>query len=225
MPGFAQTDNFANIAGGPAWFFYTADLTVAVPTKIDDVVGMASPYTPKTGWINGGALTRTALALAFATTQAVVTTAHTNVPVATRVTGTTATVQVPFQELSPAIIQLARNSPASVSIAAGAGGSGTPAQTAVPQGSVQQIKRRRGAVIIERDPGVTGVYGEGGARGQLVAWLIPQIGISAQGNTISLDPDTTAELLAQFDYFPEPTITDPTKQYGFVVFETGTTVP
>lgn len=222
---FGQTETYANLAGGPAWAFHTADLTVAVPAKLDDIVALTTPYAPKTGWIFAGPLSRSAMEEIFAMTEADVVTAHTNVVVAKRVTGTSRKVRIPYQDLSPAITQLAENTPASVSIAVGAGGSGTPAQTAVDLGNVARLNRRRMAFIVERDPGVTGVFGEGGARGQLFGLLAYQVGLSAAGSTLSLDPDTTAERIVEFDFYPETTITDPLKEHGRYVFETGLTVP
>src|SRR3954470_5385607 len=43
-----------NLLGGAVRVLY-APTTVAAPTNIFDVIGMVSPYAPKTGWVDFGA--------------------------------------------------------------------------------------------------------------------------------------------------------------------------
>jgi hypothetical protein len=225
--GFQQTpgDNLANLANGPGWVFYTTDLTVAVPTKIDDIVGMATPYTPKTGWVFGGAVTRDAMTVARTLTATDFMTGHTNVPIGRRVTDTTRIATINFQEMSPAIQQIIEASPAIETIAVGLAASGTPAQTRLRLGGIQTLPRRRLAIVGERDPSITGVTGEGGARGQLFAYVLFQVCLTATASTFSIDPDTVSSRPVELEAFPETTLADVRQQHGMMLFETGAIVP
>lgn len=225
--GFQQTpgDNAANYFNGPGWVFYTADLTVAVPAKIDDIVGMASPYTPKTGWLFGGAVTRNALTVARALTSTDFMTGHTNVPIARRVTGVSRAATIDFQEHTPALEQIIEAAPAIETIAVGAGGSGTPAQSRIRLGGIQTLPRHRLAIIAERDPNLTGVAGESGARGLLLAYVLFQVCLSGTASNFSIDPDTMSSRTVELEAFPETTLSDVRQQHGMELFETGLLVP
>jgi hypothetical protein len=223
MP-FQNTDTLANQANGPGFVYYTADLTVAVPAKIDDIVKMASPYTPQTGWIDGGMITRDAISIATALTVVKFMTGHTNVPVGERVTATSRTAGAKFEEITPSLLAMLENAEAPQTIAAGTTGSGTPAQSRVRLGNTASLARHRFAIVWERDPSLTGVFGEGGARGLLMAYVLCNAAIS-KGLTFALSPDTVSNLDVEFEAFPEPTLTDPRQQHGFWVAETGTVVP
>lgn len=222
---FQLPDTPANLWNGPGYFLYTADLTVAVPTKIDDIVTMKSPYGTKTGWINGGMVTRDAMSVAMSMTGTDFVTGHTNLPVGRRITATSRLMTVTLQELTGALMQLIENTPNPTTIAAGIAGSGTPAQAAVPLGAVTSLNRHRCAIVAECDPALTGVSAEGGARGHLIAYVLYQASISGKDSAWAVDPDTLSSRSVEFEAFPEPTITDITKQHGLWLSETGLTVP
>jgi hypothetical protein len=214
----------ANLFNGPGWFFY-APLTVTVPAKLDDIIALATPYAPKTGWISGGMVTRDAMSVAMSMTATDFMTGHSNLPVGRRVTDTSRLATVDLQELTPALTQLIENTPTPTTVAAGIAGSGTSAQTIIPVGSIQTLTRYRCAFVGERDPALTGVTGEGGARGLLFAYILYQASVSGKESTFSMDPDTLSSRAVELEAFPEPTIADVRQQHGFIALETGVTVP
>lgn len=204
----------------PAW-----DTSGALPQKLDDIVSLSTPYTVKSPWIPGGALSRDNVSAVRNIATNAVTTAHTNVPVTERVTNTTRTLSIPWQEVKAAIRQIAENAPAIETIAQGLAASGTPAQSRVRMGGITQLTRRRIAVIAERDPGVTGATTEGGARGQLFGYVLFNCAISAQGTNLDLHPDNAVSQAVQFDAFPEPNAPDVRYSHGATLFETGFVIP
>jgi len=205
---------------GVAW-----DTSAALPQKLDDVVSLTSPYTIKPPWLPGGALSRDNISLVRTIATSTITTAHTTQPVTARVTGTSRSLQIPFQEVKPEIRAIAENAPGIETIAQGAPSSGTPAQSRVRMGGIQQLTRRRFFVITERDPAIAGVTTEGGARGQLVGYVLFNTALSAQGTNLDEHPDNAVAQAVQFDAFPEPGAPDMRYSHGSTVFETGFTIP
>lgn len=197
----------------------------AIPTKLDDIVTLTTPYTLKAPWVFGGALERSNVTLARSLAMNAITTAHTNIPVSQRVTGTTRTLTIPFQEVSPAIRALIENQATVETVAQGIASSGTPAQSRVRFGAVQQIIRHRIAVLAERNPGDTQITTEGGNRGQLFGHVILNAGIGATASNLDLNPDNVVAQSVQFDAYPEPSAPDIRMTHGFSVFETGISIP
>jgi hypothetical protein len=152
MPFAVDKSTLANLLTGPARWLY-APTTVAVPTSSTTSSRSRRPYAPKTGWIDGGATTDTPtygrdmdssdLSIQNRTT-----------PVLKRITGTARTMQVTVGEITAALMQIIENAPAPTTIAVGAGGSGTPAQSRLDLGSISTLVRFRHALIAERDPGL-----------------------------------------------------------------------
>jgi hypothetical protein len=222
MPFAVDKSTLANLLTGPARWLY-APTTVAVPTKLDDIVALTSPYAPKTGWIDGGATTDTPtygrdmdssdLSIQNRTT-----------PVLKRITGTSRTLQVTVGEITAALMQIIENAPAPTTIAVGAAASGTPAQTRLDLGSISTLVRFRHALIAERDPGL-GSSAEGGARGQLVAAVLYSAAVTADASDMDFPNDDLVGRQVTFQAYPDSTISDPLKAHGCLLFETGATVP
>jgi hypothetical protein len=222
MPFKTDFSTFTNLVTGPIRGLY-APTSVSVPTKLDDVVGLATPYAVKTGWIDFGAMTDTPT-YGRDMDSSDLTIQNRTTPVLKKITGTTRTVQLTLAEVTSALTQIIENAPAPVTIAVGAGGSGTSAQKAVDLGSISSLVRYRIALIGERDPGL-GSSGEGGARGLLLGFILYSASITADASDMDFPNDDLVGRPVTFQAYPEPTISDPLKAHGRFLEETGATVP
>jgi hypothetical protein len=219
MASAIDKSTLTNLLTGPCRIVY-APSTVAVPVKLDDIYAMATPYALKAGWLEAGGTSddfnyeRDMDSNDFEIQQK-------TAAVLTKVTGVTRTATIPFAEITPALMALAEgNTASSVSIATGAGGSGTPAQTRVPFGSISSLPRYRLAIIAERDKGL-GTSAEGGLRGQHVGLVFYSAAIAA----LKIGRDDLPAREVPFQAFPDPSFSSSGDEVGCFLFETGATVP
>lgn len=213
-----------NLLMGPAYIYY-ADAAVATrPTKIDDVIGMASPYTPKTNWIAIGA-TSDASGYSREFEQEDYEIEQRTGAVGSKVTSVSRSLTVPLSEITAALMRIVEAAPAPTTIVQGAAASGTPAQSRLDFGSISTLPRYRFALIAERDKGVTGSSGEGGARGQLAAILLYSASIAADASEMEIAKGQLVGREVTFTAYPDSAVTDPEKAHGAYVEETGATVP
>lgn len=211
----------ANLLPGPARVLY-APTTVAVPTKLDDIIAMATPYAPKAGWIDAGA-TADAASYGRDLDTAEFEIEQKSIPVLTRVTGTERQLTVPFAEITMALQKIIEEGATPATIAVGAGASGTPAQIRQPFGSISDLTRYRWVMISERDKAVA--PGENGARGRLVGLVLYSASIAAEGSEVEVGRDDLSSRECTFTAYPEATISTANAEHGCWLEETGLVVP
>lgn len=210
------------LLSGPARILWAAS-GQARPTKIDDIIGMATPYTKKTGWNEFGA-TSDAAGYSREMESEEYEIEQVTGAVLEKISSVTRTLTVPIAEITAANMLIAEAAPASTSVAAGAGGSGTPAQTRLDFGSILTLPKYRIAIIAERDSGF-GTSGEGGARGQLVAIVLYWASITTDASDMEISRGDLVGREVTFRAFPDPAVSDSLKAHGAFIEETGATVP
>lgn len=210
-----------NLLGGPARILWALAAQTR-PTKIDDIIGMATPYTAKAGWNEFGATNdASGYSREIETDEIEIEQAGV---VLEKVSTVTRSITVPISEINAANMQIAEAAPASTSISVGAGGSGTPAQSRLDVGQILTLPRYRIAIIAERDSAL-GSSGEGGARGLLAAIVLYSASVSADASDLEVARGDLVGREVTFRGFADSAVTDPLKAHGAFIFETGATVP
>jgi len=218
--GFSPASAIAGLVG-PAHFFY-APSTVARPAKLDDVIGLSTPYAPKTGWLGGGQTTDTTdYSREFdgeelETQQGGI--------VMRKLTQANRSVTVPLANVTPELTRIAEAAPPLETIAVGAAASGTPAQTGVHLGLPVSLPRYRVAVIAEQPAELTSSR-EAATRGPLVGILGYSATIAMDDSDTEIGSDEFASREFTFDFYADLSVTDSEKQHGKVVFESGLVIP
>lgn len=212
----------ANLLSGPAYWYY-APGTASRPTKIDDVIAMASPYTPKTNWLPGGGTSDASQYGRELEEQEYEIQQRTGA-VATKIIGVSRTMTIPIAEITAEGMRIIEAAPAPTTIAQGAAASGTPAQTRLDFGSISTLPKYRVALIAERDKAFGG-SAEGGARGPFAAILFFWASITADVSGMEIAAGNLVGRDLSFRAFPDPLVTDAEKAHGAYVEETGATVP
>lgn len=221
MPSVIDKATLANLLPGPARVLY-APTTVAVPTKLDDIIAMATPYAPKTGWVDAGGTADSASYERDMDSEEYEI-EQKSTAVLSRVTSVERTLTVPFTEITPELMKVIEEGAAAVTIAAGAASSGTPAQTRQPFGSISSVTRYRWALIAERPKEYASA--EGGLRGKLAAVVLYSAAIAADGSELEVGRGDLTARECTFTAYPEATITAEGSEHGCFLFETGSVVP
>ena len=225
MSALSTKYDLSKLLSGPARLLYgkaSGTGAVAIPTKLDDVVSLAAPYTAKTGWSEAGSTTdapeweRDMDSSDFEierSTGAVI----------SRITSVTRTLTAVFSEVTPELTQIIEVSPSITTIAQGAASSGTPAQSRVPFGSINALPRYRWVLICERPAETSSA--EGGARGQAVGLFLYSASVAADGSSMEFGKEDLTGRECGFQCYPDPTLSTPGTEHGAFLFESGATVP
>jgi hypothetical protein len=221
MPSVHDKAILANILTGPARVLY-APTTVAVPTKLNDIISLSTPYAPKTGWIDAGA-TADATSYERDMDSETYEIEQKTTAVLEKITSVERSLTVPFAEITSALQKIIEEGAAAVTIAVGAAASGTSAQTRQPFGSIGSLTRFRWAMIAERPKEYAS--GEGGLRGKLVGLVLYSASIAAEGSELEVGRDDLVSRECTFRAYPESTISDEGSEHGCFLEETGATVP
>lgn len=220
MP-FSPPVTLSNLLEGVVRFVY-APYSVARPTKLDDIMTLATPHALKAGWLDGGATSdSSSYERDMDSSEREI--EQSTSAVVSRITSVDRAIAVPLAEITPALMQLTEAAPDPTVIAAGAVGTGTPAQLRVDFGSIGSLPRYRTALIAQQTPEYSS--GEGGARGKFVAVVLYAASISADGSELEFGRDDGAVREISLTGFPDAAVADSAKNVGAFMFETGATLP
>lgn len=188
-----------------------APTTVAVPTRISDIIGEVSPYTPATGWLDVGA-TGAAADYAMAITKSSLNIQQTSEDVKEQVQTVSRTFAFTVAEQSPLIKALIEQSPGVVTLAAATGKS---AEKGIPFGSISDLTRYRVAILTMFSKNDRPVVEPGGlTRGGWNGVVAYQCELDAQTYTTSYGEAELVQTAVTVKMFSEPTITVEGKEYG-----------
>jgi hypothetical protein len=191
--------NVDNLLGGAVRILY-APTTVAIPASIADVIDMATPYAPKTGWIDFGATKE-----AFSYGRSFDTSGYEiqQVPgsVLEDITDLSRTITVSAAEMTPEILKIVEQGVIATDVAAG---TASGAQDVVKFGSFLSVDQYRIAFISRRHTG-SGTVAESGSvtRGRFFMGVGYRCQMTA--DEVALE-GTKGELSAAsltFKFFPE----------------------
>lgn len=191
LSGFPFPYDIGNLLGGAVRILY-APTSVAVPTDLDDIIDLTTPYAVNTGWVDLGA-TKDAFSYSRSFDTSGYEIQQTAGNVIEELTDLSRSFTVSFAEFKPGHLEMIENAPASVA------GTGTQL-TAF--GSFTSITQHRFAFIAMR-PKQAGTV-EGGIRGRFFAGVAYRAQIAA--DEVSFD-QAKGELTAAgvtFTMFPEP---------------------
>lgn len=194
----------ANLATGPVRVVYASpDDVAAVPTKIQDILGMEDPYTLKTGWKDFGAAVNPG-SYSTGTAKNDLSIQNDTQPVDSEVTGVTRSLGFNVAELADEALQIIEGSPTVETIAAAAHAG---AQKGLPFGTIDSADRFRVAFIGKRRKSA-GIVTESGVgaleRGRMFAVVLYSAEISGDTRSISFDRGNFASADVTFVAYPDP---------------------
>jgi|tagenome__1003787_1003787.scaffolds.fasta_scaffold20700672_3 hypothetical protein len=190
-----------NLLGGAVRVLY-APTTVAAPTNIFDVIGMVSPYAPKTGWVDFGATKES-----FTYTRGFDTEGFEiqQVPgaILEDITDLSRTIAVSVAELRPELLQIIEQGSTPTTSAAA---TGKGAQSIIKYGSFNSVSQYRIAWVSRRHQG-SGLVTEPGAtitRGRFFMGVGYRCQITADEIEYEGAKGELTGLGLSFKLFPEP---------------------
>lgn len=222
MPLFPGAEK--NLVTGPVRVL-RAPTTVALPTRISDVIDVVDPYNPKVGWIDFGLTTDETEYERDMDSEEYEVEQRTGA-VLEKITGVTRTLTVPVAEITPEHMKLIEEGSAITTLAAAIN---KAAEKVTDVGSIETLTRNRVAFIAMRDPGLLAtadlVTEPGGkTRGSFIGYLGYQAALAAEGSSMAIGKGDLVGRGVTFRFFPEPTITDPKIAIGRYAFEQAGTI-
>lgn len=217
----------ANALDGPVRIL-RAPTSVAVPTRISDVIDVIGPaYAPKTDWIDFGGtsdgdeteIDRDMESEDYRFDQS-------NVAILEKITEVNRTMKLPVAEITPENMKVIEEGQAIATLATvpGATVTGKGAEKVFDIGAFESLTRYRIAIIAMRDPGFGGIVTEAGnanaTRGPFVGWFGYQAALAAEGSSMGVKKGELASREVTFAFFPDSSIADPKKAIGRFAFET-----
>lgn len=215
--------DITKLAVGPARVLY-APTSVTVPTKLQDIIGLVSPYAPvKEKWIDFGAAPEgdeSSYSRGFATQNLGI--EQVSGAIFTDITDVNRAFSLNIAEISPENMKIVEGtSVASETVEAA---KFTSKQTRVPIGSVTEFPTYRVALIGQRKM-ASGVVKEPEPaleRGRLVAIVLNRCTITADDSSISVGKGKLISAPLKFEAFPEPELSAETAFGGWLFEEAGT---
>lgn len=203
MPSVFRPDDTAGLTG-PSWACY-APITVAIPARISDILAQVADaqgdYQTKTGWEVFG-LAGDSQAINLEHEESVI--EYNNAGnLYKRVSTVTVGATVHVAGITSKNMQIVRNAPRIVAVAAGAN---MGAESQVPYGSFEEATLYRIALISRRPRKAREVTEPGGRkRGAFVADLIYAASITGDEKTAEFDPEEGVNMECVFNGSPDST--------------------
>lgn len=213
MAAFPYT--LANLLDGRHRILY-APTSVAVPDDIGDIIGMVSPYTKQTGWVELGA-TASAAQAARNLTKGEWNIQQTSANVNRSITNVERTFTTTPAEYTPELANLYEESTGTDTITSGAN---KGAQKSVPFGSMSSLTPYRVAVLAQRPKGLAPVTEPTTALVRGAWWGLVFYRMEITGSaTESFNEGDMSNFTLEFEALPDPTITTEGEEYGIRLFE------
>lgn len=210
--------NLAGLFNGPIRVVYTPVATT-LPTKIQDIVGMVSPYVLDSDWDDFGAA-KSAPSYSRGLAKEGATIQQESGQILEEVSDVPRQIKLSVAELTPENLMILENASEIETIAAAAN---TGAQKSVGLSSIIELTEYRMAFIGSRKKKSVLVTEPGGAtRGGLLALVANRVSAAAETSTIEFDRGNLAEAVITFDLHPEPGETE--EVYGRWLTETAGTI-
>jgi hypothetical protein len=198
-----------------------APISVAVPTRIADIVGQVSPYTVVGDWEDGGStggpaqVSRNLQVAGFNIQQ-------TTGTVLEEPSEVTRQISAPFAEITPELLAMFEESPGVDTITAAAN---KGAEKQVPFGSILELTNRRIALIGRLKKSQVLVTEPGGAtRGAMVAFIAHRVTLAADNAQISFGEGDLVQVPMTFTLLNDPTISTEGEEAGKWAIETASTI-
>jgi hypothetical protein len=194
---------------------------VDAPLGIHSVMAMEYPYTPETGWINGGAAVSARGYTRGLSSEGIDIQEQTG-NLFEDITETTRTVSLPFAEIKPELEEIIENSPQIADIPAAAGVS---EQAVVALQSISTLRRYRIAIIgVRRTESGVVLEGDGRQRGRFVGRLLNLATLSADDTEQTMEKGSLAERTVAFTAFSDSEVDADDGEWGGLVMEKAGTV-
>jgi hypothetical protein len=194
-----------------------APTSEAVPTSLQDVIDLVSPYDPAGDWFDLGAA-RESSTYTRGMDEEGLQIQQESGDIMTEITDISRSLKLSIAEIAPENIGIIENSVVTEAVAAAAN---TSAQTAVPIGSFSDLENYRAAMIAVRKK-QSGVVTEPGAgaleRGRLVAVVLNRVTLAAEDADLEWDKGQLTQAGLTLNSFPEPG-SDDAESYGRWFFE------
>jgi hypothetical protein len=206
------------LADGPIRCMF-APIGTPLPTDLNDIQAVKTPYAPTAGWVDFGAT-----AGPFQAARNIATASYniqqTTTAVLERITEVTRTVTVNVAELRPDIVRmLEEGSAGDVNQ-----GSGMNAYSKVEFGNISDLTQYRMAFVGRRSK-AQGIVDEGAVeRGRLFAYVAYRCALAADNLQFGFAEGDLANATVNFKLNPEPGRPEG-KEHGFWVFEDAGTIP
>ena len=207
-----------DIALGPARLLY-APSTVAVPTKLSNLFLQKAPYTPATGWLDGGATTGpSVIGRSFSTSG--INIEQTSSTILDEITDVARTATIPVGELTSDILAILEQSGGVTTVAAGTGVD--LGQTKVPFGSIVDLGVYRIALVyrFKKSQGAVVEPTTLLQRGRIAAWVGYSAKLTADNVQISIGENAIVGGSLAFKLEDESTVTAEGTEQGFWIYET-----
>lgn len=204
--------------------FYIAPHTVALPTRIADVVaqvGVSGEYAPVGDWEYGGA---TAAPSTYTTgkTTAGVDIQQTSSVLLEEIDEVTRTIAVPMAEITPELFQRLEEGPSIDTITAAANKS---AEKQVPFGSITEFTAYRLALIARFKEEQVPVEEPGGVtRGAMVGFIAYRATMAAENTQVQFGENELVSVPMTFNILNDSAVTAEGEESGIWVFEQSGTI-
>jgi hypothetical protein len=204
-----------NLAAGPGRFLYALH-SVAAPTQVSDVIDPKAPYTPKTGWNDGGGvvdpytIARNLSVQGFGYQQSTGNAVE-------RPNDIERSILVPFGELTAATLEIVEQS-TKATTAAGSAGSHQGAGVKVPFGSIPDLGAYRVALIwkFQESQGLVTEPTTLLTRGRLVMWTGYKASLTGDNVSEAVDENAPWQAPVTFKLYPDTAVsTTESAEYGF----------
>lgn len=211
--------DIAKLAVGPIRVLY-APIGADVPTKLQDIIDLVSPYEPAGEWVDFGAAPEgegSSYSRGFETEELGI--EQTTSAVFTEITDVNRGFSLPVAEIDPANIKVIEGT--DVADEEVEGGIDTSDQTVVPLGVVDELPEYRVALIGRRrkQSGLVTELSTDETRGRLVAVALDRCSLAADDSEIEGTRGSLLSAPITFEAFPETEEEDPKKQHGRWFFE------
>lgn len=188
-----------HILGGRARVLF-AETSQALPTKLNDIINIQTPYAPAAGWTDFGATSegssynRDMDSEGWEIEQA-------TGAIFEEITEVNRSLDITMAEVKPETLQILENAPSISSIAAVAGTN--TAQKAVKFGGFTVVARKRVAFIAQRNIGSGKIVEATLERGRFVAGVLYNVGIAAEAAEVGFEKGNITGMPVTFSSSPE----------------------
>ncbi len=223
MSGLFPYDK-SKMAVGPARVVY-APTTVAIPTKLQDILALNSPYKLATGWLDFGAAPdgdAASYTRGFETEGLGI--EQETSDIFTEIKGVKRSFKLNIAELDPTNISIIEGSEVApeviTAVKSKEGEEGSSAQHRVPLGSISELPTYRVAIIAQRKKAEAEVIEQGGKtkRGALIAFVLNECSLAADDSEISVSKGSLLSAPVTFEAFPASDAAEGA-EYGGHLFE------